>query len=399
MRLRRTLRLIGAVVLVGAAAVGCSAQAPSDVPAVDALVRSYDPDSGLWPTTGWWNSANALTALTDYMILSGDHRYLWVIQNTYEKKRNAAGGDFINGLIDDTGWWALAWIRAYDLTHNQTYLATARHAVDYMWSYSDDTCGGGLWWTVDRTYKNAVVNELFVKAAAQLDQRLGGNTAYLQHALQTQKWFEASGLINDDGLINDGLTTSTCKNNNGIVWTYNQGVVLGGLVALSQATGNQSYLERARDLADASTGADSLHVDGTLTEPCEATGCGVDGPSFKGIYVRNLGELDRALTDHPYSKYLAGQASTAYEKDRTDDAQYGLHWAGPLAAINGASQQSAVDLLVAARPDQTSGASTVPSVPESVSGSVPESVSGSVPESGAPVSTPEAGGQAAAPTS
>lgn len=127
-------------------------------------------------------------------------------------------------------------------------------------------------------------------------------------------------------------------------------MLLGGLVALARATGEDRYLARARQLADASTTSETLHVDGVLTVPCEQTGCDVNGPSFKGIYVRNLGELNRALDDHPYSDYLVDQASTSYDNNRTQDNEYGLHWAGPIQNINGATQQSAVDLLVAAQP-------------------------------------------------
>jgi predicted alpha-1,6-mannanase (GH76 family) len=346
----RRLWCVLVAMIAGLASTGCSSQAPSDVPAVDALVGFYDQRAGVWPTTGWWNSANALTALTDYMISTGDHRYSWVVANTYQQKRNAAQGNFINDFVDDTGWWALAWIRAYDLTGDHRYLTTAQRGVDFMWRYHDDVCGGGLWWTVNREYKNAIASELFVKAAAELDTRLGGGTPYRDRAVSVWNWFNASGLINDDLLINDGLQTGSCRNNGATAWTYNQGVVLGALVALARSTGDDSYLDRARELADASATSAALHVDGVLTEPCEASGCDVNGTSFKGIYVRNLGELDRALTDHPYRGYLVDQATVAYEKNRTPDSEYGLHWAGPIDRINGATQQSAVDLLVAAQP-------------------------------------------------
>lgn len=362
MRVRRRSRML-ATVLAGVVLVGCSAQAPSELPAVDALVQLYDQRSGVWPTTGWWNSANALTALTDSMIASGDRRYVWVLENTYSKKLHAAQGDFVNEFTDDTGWWALAWIRVYDLTGDPTYLATARRAVDHMWSLHDDVCGGGLWWTTNRTYKNAVTSELFVTAAAQLSVRLGvGGEPYLDHAISVWNWFDASGMINDEHLVNDGLDRTTCRNNDGPTWTYNQGVLLGGLVELAHATGDDKYLQRARELADASTNSDRLNVDGVLTEPCEQNGCDINGPSFKGIFVRNLGQLDRALGDHPYRDYLVDQAKTAYDKDRDSSNQYGLHWAGPIAAISGATQQSAVDLLVAAQPiddvTETSGPPT-----------------------------------------
>jgi hypothetical protein len=87
-----------------------------------------------------------------------------------------------------------------------------------------------------------------------------------------------------------------------------------------------------------------------LTEPCEQSGCDVNGPSFKGIYVRNLGELNRALDDHPYSDCLVHQASTAYDHNRNQNNECGLHWPGPIQYISGATQRIAVDLLVAAQP-------------------------------------------------
>ena len=77
------MRRLSALLLAALMVVGCGAQAPSDQPAVEVLVRSYDAGSGVWPTTGWWNSANALNALTTYMIISGDHRYGWVVENTF----------------------------------------------------------------------------------------------------------------------------------------------------------------------------------------------------------------------------------------------------------------------------------------------------------------------------
>jgi predicted alpha-1,6-mannanase (GH76 family) len=349
MRVGGPLRL-AALLVAGMLVAGCSGQKPSDQPAVDALVMSYDVRSGVWPTTGWWNSANALTALTDYMIASGDHRYVWVLENTYSQKRNAARGDFANDFIDDTAWWALAWIRAYDLTGDVRYLQTAQRAVDFMYSYRDDVCGGGLWWTVRREYKHAITNELFIQAAAELGHRLGeAGSVYLDRAVEVWNWFDASGMINDDQLVNDGLEPTTCRNNGDVVWTYNQGVLLGGLVALARGTGDDGYLRRARELADASSTAAGLHVDGVLTEPCERIGCDVDAPSYKGIYVRNLGALNRALADHPYSDYLAYQAKTAADRNRTAGNEYGLHWAGPIRNISGATQQSAVDLLVATR--------------------------------------------------
>lgn len=316
--------------------------------AVDALMKLYDPSTGLFKTTGWWNSANDLTGIVDYAIASGDHRYDWVIANTYDKNLTAQGGNFTNDFVDDTGWWALAWIRAYDLTHDKRYLQTATVDADYMWSFHDNTCGGGVWWNTSKNYKNAVTNELFIKVSAELHNRIPGDTSYLAESVSTWQWFQASGMINAQHLINDGLDTATCKNNGQTTWTYNQGVILGGLGDLYKASHDRTYLSQATALADASTRSTFLNPGGVLTEPCEANGCGGDGPTFKGVYVRNLGELNATVNSPSYMTYLKRQARTAWLHDRNAFNQYGVHWAGPIVAISAATQGSALDAEVAA---------------------------------------------------
>src|SRR5712664_3151452 len=77
---------------------------------IAALQNWYNWRTGLWQTTGWWNAANALTALVNYSRLSGSTSYQSAVENTFHV--NAPGG-FLNKYYDDEGWWALAWIDAY----------------------------------------------------------------------------------------------------------------------------------------------------------------------------------------------------------------------------------------------------------------------------------------------
>lgn len=232
------------------------------------LDKWYDPTSGLYRTTGWWNSAHALEAeLTTSELVGGDRG---IRRAAATHARNAVGG-FFNNFYDDEGWWALTWVHAYDMTGDQWYLDTAKSLFADMADSWGGSCGGGIWWSKDRGYKNAVANELFIALAAKLALRTDGRDAagFRKWALRGWNWFADSGMINSSDLINDGLD-SACRNNGDTTWTYNQGVILGALADLHRLTGREKYLTVAGRIADAALTALS-GPDGVLREPCERT--------------------------------------------------------------------------------------------------------------------------------
>jgi predicted alpha-1,6-mannanase (GH76 family) len=325
--------------------------------AVDAMMAMYDPQSGRWqPDSAWWQSGNALQALLDYIEATGDRDYLDVLDHTVELQRQPlpwwpeGGGEFRADSTDDTGWWALAMVRAYDLTHRKKYLDIAELDEQYIRDYWDDVCGGGVWWDIpNQTYKNAISIELYIKLAASLHNRIPGDHTYLNNAIEAWEWLRDSGMINAANLVNDGLNTQSggCDNNGGTTWTYNQGVVLGGLAELYRATDDRTYLSAARRIADAVIASPQLSPSGVLTEPCEPAGsCNEDQAAFKGIFARNLAELGDVLPRHPYRDYLRAQARSAYEHARNAQDQYGLSWSAPFDQATIARQESAVSLLV-----------------------------------------------------
>ncbi|KAI1139436.1 glycoside hydrolase family 76 protein [Hypoxylon sp. FL0543] len=320
----------------------------------------YDNTTGLWdpnnPGSSWWQSGVALWTLCDYMIKSGSRDYLPQALNTVEIQRAPlswwpeGGGDFRADSTDDTGWWALAMTSLYELTDDEEYLNIAKEDEAYMFDYwNTTTCGGGLIWNIpNRTYHNAISNELYLELTAKLHNLIPDDTYYLNHSLLEWSWFNKSGMINSQNLVNDGLTDDTaCVNNGMTTWTYNQGVILGGLVELNKALGDASFLDEARRIADAAVS--SLADDGTITEPCTSEEeCEPNGTAFKGIFVRELAKLDAALDDHPYQEFIADNAQAAYENARNGSDFYGFLWQGPFDNVTIGTQEAAVDLLVAA---------------------------------------------------
>ncbi|KAF8898081.1 glycoside hydrolase family 76 protein [Mucidula mucida] len=254
-----------------------------------------------------WTDANAFE--TVHMLMLQNNRTDWdgVADNSYIG-RNALNTStdwqkFTGGYLDDAGWVILdMWTKAdYKLfrgeDRGEDFLTSAGELYDKMAENWDDTCGGGVWWTTEHGYKNAITNQLFLTVSAQGYLRFGNKT-YLENAKKTWAWckphwsriVEASGMRNSDGLFNDGLDDA-CNNNGQTTWTYNQGVIASGLAALYVATGNETLLSEAEITLDAAIL--NKTINGILAESCDGAvptdaPCDIDQQTFKGIWTKHL---------------------------------------------------------------------------------------------------------------
>jgi hypothetical protein len=327
--------------------------------AADALMWSYRPDTAWWPSS-WWNSAVATTAVMDWMKRTGRTDYRWMVDRTFtvnkvpmpagQKSGDPIEGDFISRSIDDTAWWGIAWVQAYDLTGDAKYLNEAVLIANYVQGFWDtSTCGGGVWWDRERTYKNAVTIGLYLRLAASLHNRLGGDTTWLNRATTGWNWFTGSGMINSAGLVNDGLTNG-CANNNGTVWTYNQGLAIGAGVELYRATGNAAVLATARRLADSAMSSSVLTRNGILTEACDVgtSTCSDNGKQFKGIFMRYLMDLADLTGVAGYRTYARTQADSIWANGRDSFNRIAERWAGGDSVRDWRTQASGLEALLAA---------------------------------------------------
>jgi len=376
------------LLVAGASALGDSANAEA---AFNTLQGWYNETTGLWNTCGWWNGANAMTSIGDLATVDSNitSEATAVFANTYKNappyrpnapvmkavvnglpvsyysqsnEPMAATDDssdgyaegFLDNCYDDNGWWATAWIKAYDITGEANYLSLAEGIFNNMTGAGPTNCSdGGIIWCAARTpdqgyYVNAIANELYLSVAALLANRVGSNKTYYQTIAENQwTWFKNSGMINDEGTINDGLTLD-CKNNGATVWSYNQGVILGGLVELNKANGDASLLTSATDIAQAAITnlTDSNHV---LHDPCEPDGCAPDGTQFKGAFIRNLVQLQQVAPNDAFKQVIDASANSIWANDRSaSNDSLSVVWSGPFVnPANASTHSSAFEALIA----------------------------------------------------
>jgi predicted alpha-1,6-mannanase (GH76 family) len=298
----------------------------------------------------WWESANIAESIAKFGIQDASFQpaAIDIISNTYAKSPNQFGyKNWQNGYYDDMGWWAMAWIASYDLTHDQKYLNTARNLFDAMVEGATTPCGG-IWWDKAHTSIATISNSLFLAVGASLASRTtGSDRTMYQHAAEAQwDWLSNSGVINGQNLLNDGINNITCKNDGKLTWTYNQGVLLTGLAELAKLrpSSASSLLSRAGQLVKASTTLLAKNG-GILTEPT-APPLDQQAAMFKGAYIRNLGTFQALQSKVNVTGFLKQNVKSLVGKAKGTDGVFQDLWQGG-GQGSVTAHASGVDLLVA----------------------------------------------------
>ena len=324
--------------------------------AIVELQNWYNPETGLWETTNWWNAANALTGIIRYTAVTKDTDYFYVIENTFEKTKEFVVPatdknperlvkNFINEYYDDEGWWALAWVEAFDLTGEKKYLEMAKTIFEDMKTGWDEKCNGGIYWKKGLPYKSAISNELFMLLGARLALRDKNKTYYQEWALKDWNWFSQTGMINDLPLVHDGVKEDCMAK--GRHYTYNQGVILAALADLTKLTGHKQYLNLAEKIALAAIQNMST-PDGVLKGMPKQED-GADGVQFKGIFMRHLAYLYRQTRNETIRNYILENAESIKNSAiKPGTVLIGSQWEGPFDSADGGRQSSGIDALVSA---------------------------------------------------
>lgn len=384
----RTVAVVALSVVVEAAAAW-EHLAPLDLRAVASsavaqLHTFYDWETGFWGNFSggvpFWTTANAVEMLSNYMIETLDTSPLPRIENTFVKMalRYCEAGPEGSCYMDDHLWWVHAWARAYTATGNATYLSQAQAIYSDIlvrWDAWNRTCGG-LTWELGHAYVNSIPNELFLSASTRLAALTHsatpvGNYTYQEWAGVEYGWLMSTPLpVPQPGggvLFTDGLSTANCSevNAGGAYWTYNNGVAVSGLSALTAATDDGVYAATGRAVLDTAMAYFAANEGGVLYErSCGADGAcsGQDGRQFKGALVRHVGyALEGLVTSSPtpgatrarYTSFLLNQTASILAHASLDvpgGVQFGQLWQGPYGEDDTpwVSQVAGLDAVLAA---------------------------------------------------
>ncbi len=289
--------------------------------------RFYTAAQQNWWTSGpgFWHSANALECLIDTMSLTQSQAYSSVIDPAYNAFLGFFDPSYSPGYYDDEGWWGVAIQKASVFAKSDTYYDTAVQIFKDLSGGWDDKCKGGVWFMRDPksypdNFKGSISTELFMVLCGRLFNQdkaptTGEREIFLDWAIKAWLWIKNSGLVEENGLfwgqLEDDCTTVDPKS---FPWTYTQGVILGGLCEIYQATGDLSYIDAALPFADV-TLATMVWPDGVLQERCEVPteDCNNDAKQFKGIFMRYLGQLYATLAriEPPLQTYTDAMARYA----------------------------------------------------------------------------------------
>jgi len=255
-----------------------------------------------------------------------------------------------NQYNDDIMWWAIACTRAYAITHDDRYLQKARASFDFVYDhFTDDTLGGGIYWSSGKTSKNSCVNCPAVIAAVRLSVLLK-DPSYLDKAKAVYAW-QKTTLTDGNGKVFDNVRLDRRRNTPRVgrgSLTYNQGTFIGAAALLYQQTHDQTYLDDA--IKTAQWTREHLCVGDERILRNEGQG---DSGAFKGIFVRYMKLLIDGCGRREFLPWMQGNAASAWRNRRPADNIMGSDWTTPpLHRVQSQTDASAVAVVVCFAPPE-----------------------------------------------
>ncbi len=355
-----------------------------------------------------WVRANMIESLLNYQYVENSRGYgskIPPITNRLNAQKKSWGMvrediDAASSDYDDRLWWAVLWIRYYEVTGDKEYLSMAddifRNLVinapekcgrrwdgrctridGYCCSLNppwDDACGGGVWYEfLIRKYKSAITNDLFLETATKMSKystSVEDKRYYREWADKEANWIRTykpfDNLMETPSSVRDGIRRDGTKSND--VWSYNQGMYMVAMTDYAELSNETWPNELA--LSHWNGYYKTLNADHIIREERRNSSCpDFDMHSFKGILVRDLAYSYKNMAAYnpeagaQIRELLLTTSDSVWNNDRTrtekecTDAEFwktppsfGYYWEGPpcRCGLYSSDQAAAVDLFAAA---------------------------------------------------
>jgi len=264
-------------------------------------------------TVDFWKEAEEIETVLDAYEWTSNAAYKTMITSLLNGFKKSNGATWSTNIYNDDCMWAsIAFARGYLDTGNARFRTVAKANFDMVYARAwDDQLGGGLWWTTQKTTKNACVNGPGA-IAAYLLYRCLGDSAYLTKAGQIYDWERTNLFVAETGKIFDAERTKGMPH--GGATTYNQGTFIGAA----------NYLGRTNDaMLAADYTMRRMSTDGILPQYGQ-TG---NNSGFNAIFIRWLVPFmkDRGLQGR-YQSWLRQNADAAWNVRRTSDNLSWCQW-------------------------------------------------------------------------
>jgi predicted alpha-1,6-mannanase (GH76 family) len=313
-------------------------------------------DNGGNSNYNYWPQAHVLDAFTDAFLRTKNEVYKQRMKSLLVGTKVANGNKYENDFYDDMEWLALASLRGYEATQDADYLAVANTLWTDIKKGENTNQGGGIAWRKSQLdYKNTPANAPAIIFACRL-YRLQKNQADLDIAKRLYTWM-TSTLVDQSGIIWDGINSKRDGQLDKNKFTYNQGVYMGAALELYNVTKDVAYLEDAMRNANATIKDPDISPGGLM----KSEGQG-DGGLFKAVLVRYLTQviLSPDVTEanrNAYVKYMKYNAETLFTKGISRPALLvSPDWkAQPSGTIDLTTQISGLTMMEAAATLKTAG--------------------------------------------
>jgi predicted alpha-1,6-mannanase (GH76 family) len=148
-----------------------------------------------------------------------------------------------NQYNDDLGWADIAFVRGYEIIGDPAFLKASISAWNLAYNRGwDDAFGGGVWWDVKRTEKDALSNNPNIVTGCHL-YKITRQEDYLIKSEAMYAWIRSKLYVNETGAIYEKFKAdgTLVKSIN----VYNMGTFINAANCLYKITGKRSYYDDA----------------------------------------------------------------------------------------------------------------------------------------------------------